>query len=86
MATDGSSDYSGIISIDTYVRAQQLAIIPNPTTGKFHVRTESVVNVYNLLGELIASSNDGEIDLSSYPNGVYLVRSGNDFAKLVLRK
>ena len=87
VATNGSFEYSGIISIESNPKVQQVIIIPNPTSGKFRVRgQDGPVTVFNLLGELIVSSTDDELDLGGYPAGVYLVKCGNGFAKLVLRK
>ncbi|MBK9283762.1 MAG: hypothetical protein IPM51_05510 [Sphingobacteriaceae bacterium] len=84
--SNGISEYSGIISVDSRSRSVQLSIVPNPTNGKFSVGTREDVHVYNMYGELLFSSDNKELDMSIYPNGVYLVKSGNGFAKLVLNK
>jgi len=87
VATDGRFEYSGIISLESKPQAQQVIVIPNPTSGKFRVRADGPVSIYNLFGELIMTTSDSdELDLSTYPDGVYLVQSGNAFSKLVLRK
>lgn len=57
----------------------QLAIYPNPTTGKIsfgNIPVNAQVDLYNLLGERMYSQThmEAEIDLSGFAKGIYLVR------------
>ncbi len=82
------------IGINENPATSTVGIYPNPTNGvttlniKDETATEFVVNIYNVTGALVSSStfalNGGElnenIDLSSYVNGIYMIRisTGND--------
>jgi hypothetical protein len=59
---------------------QVIDIYPNPNSGVFMVngiRQEQMVEIYNCIGQklqtLQASNTFMQLDLSTYPNGVYLV-------------
>jgi hypothetical protein len=54
---------------------------PNPTTGIFYVKNapkNSNIEVYNIIGERVfsgaAQTEDQEIDVSSRPAGIYIVK------------
>lgn len=60
-------------------------VYPNPSNGKYFIKlsegingSELKINVYNLLGELVANSKIisslSQIDLSRQPNGIYIIR------------
>lgn len=59
-----------------------IVVKPNPSTGKFRLVTEEqltnvVVSVFDLTGQLVEerqiSDNDATLDLTTEPNGVYIV-------------
>ena len=53
------------------------AVYPNPTTGKVTVDTQSEitsVSIYNELGQLLGNTASKQIDLSSQPSGIYIIR------------
>jgi hypothetical protein len=63
---------------------KNLKIYPNPSDGLFRIRSESVteqLEVYDLMGNKIFSSTPSmtknTIDLSQFPDGIYLVRIRN---------
>lgn len=61
-------------------------IYPNPTTGTFTVQgTVTEIQVYDLFGRLLLRSNKEQIDMSSYPAGIYMVRVGEATRKLILQ-
>jgi len=61
-------------------------IHPNPTTGIFTVQgTATGIQVYDLLGHLVLRTNKKEIDMGSYPAGIYMVRVGEVVRKIVLQ-
>ncbi|MES2618414.1 MAG: PKD domain-containing protein [Bacteroidota bacterium] len=59
-------------------------IFPNPTNGVFNIKLDAYVNnsmfveIYNSIGEVVKTltvdSNNVNIDLSNYTNGVYMVK------------
>lgn len=63
-----------------------LTLYPNPTAGKFKLKSElkiDLIEVYNVLGKKVFQTSnfnhqlDDEIDLSSMPKGIYFVRVYN---------
>lgn len=66
-----------------------LQMFPNPTNGLLNLTsTEALreVMVYDLLGQLIVSSNSQkQIDLSAYENGVYIVKAKTVSGKTITR-
>jgi len=69
-----SNEYSDII---TYDESLALILYPNPATGGI-VYLNSPLNfkVYNIYGQIVADViNDDQIDISEYPNGIYIVVS-----------
>ncbi|MBQ2498920.1 MAG: leucine-rich repeat domain-containing protein [Bacteroidales bacterium] len=54
-----------------------VTVYPNPTQGKVKIEAEGVerVSVYNVLGEIVLETEStGNIDLSTYGYGVYLIK------------
>ena len=86
--------FDGIVSVNEEYTSSTVGVYPNPTSGVFTLNindeaaTEFVVNIYNVTGALVSSTtfalNGGvlneNIDLSSYVNGIYMIRisTGND--------
>ena len=86
--------FDGIVSVNEEYTSSTVGVYPNPTSGVFTLNindeaaTEFVVNIYNVTGALVSSTtfalNGGvlneTIDLSSYVNGIYMIRisTGND--------
>jgi hypothetical protein len=78
--------YSGIYSgIDNSAQNNQpFTVYPNPSNGKITVEiaknsaTESVIFLYNSVGSLVMEKNGHEstvqLDLSSYPKGIYFIK------------
>ena len=86
--------FDGIVSVNEEYTSSTVGVYPNPTHGVVTLNinnetaTEFVVNIYNVTGALVSSTtfalNGGvlneNIDLSSYVNGIYMIRisTGND--------
>jgi len=79
---DGMSSYSSIVAVD-FSGMPGLILSPNPSSGKFTLEAgkfnESQVRVYNSLGQLLPvtplrANNKLSIDLSTYPEGIYIIR------------
>lgn len=72
------TDAGGIISNshEIYGKNNDLKIFPNPTTGKINIVAENIkqVEIYNISGIKVKSTNKKEIDLSQQSKGVYLIR------------
>jgi len=56
------------------------SIFPNPTTGIITIKAEEVesVEVINLQGKQIYTGKETEIDLSSQPKGIYIIKVTTD--------
>ena len=52
------------------------AIFPNPTDGLLHIQTD-LPNfrflLYDISGKLLISSKEKDLNLSTYPSGIYLL-------------
>ena len=63
-----------------------LIIYPNPTTGIVQIKNISNIfngmDIYNIQGKMLISTSDVEIDISTYPDGVYLFRSKDSNGKI----
>ena len=67
-------------------KLEALSVYPNPTAGAVQVEATGEVFVSNVAGQLLQrvhSQGKVLIDLSAYPNGVYIIRVGNAVAKVV---
>ena len=62
-----------------------ITIYPNPSAGKFTVQGATAeIQVYDLFGRLLLRSNKPEIDMSSYPAGVYIWQVGTERGKVII--
>jgi len=85
---------SEIVSAKSLSNNISLSVYPNPSTGLFTISglKSDLRNyeVFNLQGKLvktgIVTSGKTTIDLSGEENGMYLIRSGSDFGKMLLMK
>ena len=76
----GSCDILNSVDDHRYI---EVGISPNPSTGIFRIETpqKSTYRIYDLFGRIVKKGQlDGvsEIDLSSEPDGIYLLLSGNE--------
>lgn len=66
-------------------------VFPNPTNGIVYVTTENnvstVVELYNVVGEKLSSDkiqgNTHQLNLTSYPSGVYFLKLNNKTTKII---
>lgn len=84
-------DYSNSISIPAYEKTKSI-LFPNPSTGIFTIKT-SIGSPYflcNPLGEIllkeIAKDKEFKIDLSAYPNGMYVLKINDSYHKLLIER
>ena len=72
------------------LESSSLSVYPNPTTGKITIESSNVerIEIYNLSGVLIQSTNNKEINLSQEAKGIYFVKlitkSGTTTEKIIL--
>ena len=63
-----------------------LNVYPNPATDFIVVGTQDIVNIYDLCGKLVLSSQGTDrIDIRMLPEGMYFVRSSNTCDKLIIQ-
>jgi len=77
-----------LVGIYEYRDRSQFTIYPNPTTGQFTVSSRQgatgEIQVYDLFGRKVLESKEPEIDMSTYPAGLYIWRVGEARGKLVI--
>lgn len=66
--------------------APELVVYPNPSIGKFFIQSPPVDEwqVYSYTGEKLLSGISNEVDLSTYPAGLYLLKSHNRKIKRIV--
>ena len=73
-----------ITGINQHGQKDIFTIHPNPSTGSFTVSGAGEIQVYDLFGRLVLRTNNREIDMGSYPKGIYMVRVGEATRKISL--
>ena len=61
-------------------------MFPNPSSsGVFQIKSQTPVNweVYNIDGSKIISGKGNKVDLSAYSRGIYILRMGKGYVKIV---
>lgn len=77
----------GPVGIDEVGIPTKHVLSPNPTNGLIHISNiqNETISVYNLQGNLLLSQKSADLDLSAFPNGLYLVKIDSGFETDVLR-
>ncbi len=82
-----------LTKIDKFIENQNIALYPNPTSGKIHIALlENAIHCQivglmgNILQETSPSSPDFELDLSGLPSGMYLVKVQFADGRIAFRK
>lgn len=68
------------------IQEHDVAIYPNPFSERVFVRNNiggDPVFIYDYTGRLVMKSDQSEINLSTYPQGIYLFKIGNKAVKMV---
>ncbi|GAP71817.1 bacterial Ig-like domain [Candidatus Symbiothrix dinenymphae] len=89
--TDGSKTATCTVTVTAAgttietIAGDKLQVHPNPTNGVVYVNNANgaEIKVHNLNGELLQTTRESRVDLSGYPNGVYLLRIGGQTLKVV---
>lgn len=76
--------FSTALNAEMSIKQQEeidLTIYPNPTNGLVHINAVNgqlgTLEVYNLYGQLIETTQESTIDLSKQPEGIYLIKSSS---------
>ncbi|NDP22045.1 MAG: T9SS type A sorting domain-containing protein [Paludibacter sp.] len=84
-STSGGSVVTGVNTV-----SNEISIYPNPTNGIIHINaninSSTMVKVFNMQGveiKNITGIGRFQIDLSDCPQGVYVIKAGNNFYKTV---
>jgi len=82
--------YNGlVVGLDTR-EEQSVSVYPNPSNGLFYVLGETISHaaVYDLMGRFVTKTNpvDNHIDLTSCPDGLYVVKMITDDGRALQRK
>jgi hypothetical protein len=82
-----------LTKIDKFIENQNIALYPNPTSGKIHIAlSENAIHCQivdlmgNMLQETSPSSSDFQLDLSGLPSGMYLVTVQFADGRIAFRK
>ncbi|MDR2773282.1 MAG: T9SS type A sorting domain-containing protein [Tannerella sp.] len=75
--------YQGIVGNIPPASSTAVMPYPNPTSGIVFFGAESDVKVYDMRGLLLQNVVGDRLDLSAYPQGLYLFRINETFAKVV---
>jgi uncharacterized protein (DUF1499 family) len=73
--------YTGIAEL----KPEDFVVYPAVTSGIVHINHSQgeTVEVYGISGNLIIKTAESTIDLSGYPKGMYLIKSGNRTVKVI---
>lgn len=85
-ADHAQSTYDNIIGVDEIVNEQNFSLYPNPTSNWINVTTGfeiEKIQVKNILGEIIMTSKNHQLNLESLTNGIYFVEVYNKTKKYV---
>lgn len=63
------------LGIDNDLYSNRQLVFPNPTSGKLHV-SQVPSFIYDASGKLIYTAETRDVDVSDFPNGIYLIQSG----------
>ncbi|AUC83997.1 hypothetical protein CW731_01230 [Polaribacter sp. ALD11] len=81
---DGVGSHTTTLSTKDFI-FESFKMFPNPTNGDriyFSVTEDATINVYNVLGELVQSSevtkSKNSIDISNFTKGIYLLKINSD--------
>lgn len=80
----GASEFLGTLGNGTFNFSSKLSVYPNPSSDVFSINIDArgEIVVYDLIGKIIKSENIDsgitKLDLSNYPNGIYLMKMTNE--------
>jgi hypothetical protein len=68
------------------VDSLQIAVYPNPVSYKLYIETKrkGKRELYNSVGQLLFTTDNNEIDVSTYASGCYYLKVKNSVRKVVI--
>ena len=60
-------------------------IYPNPATHIIYIenKNKETINIYNIIGELVISTKEENIDVKNLPSGIYFVKVSNKISQFI---
>jgi photosystem II stability/assembly factor-like uncharacterized protein len=88
-----TTDYSIEFSVETAVSVgsilnQSLAVSPNPASDRLSVNgvaPGTLVSIYDITGQLLLTSEAGEVNISSLSRGIYLLKVNQKVLRVVVK-
>ena len=80
----GASEFSGTLENESFNHNSNLSVYPNPSRDVFFINSDArgSIVIYDVMGKIIKTENLNlgmtKLDLSNYPNGIYLMKVIND--------
>jgi hypothetical protein len=67
------------------IPVESFTLNPNPTNGIVNINNVNgeIVEVYTISGKALFKTNTSVIDLSAYPQGMYLIKMGAKVGKVI---
>jgi len=84
----GTITYCTITDVEKKLVETDNKIYPNPTTGLLNVEVEDglTIDIYNVLGEIILTTKNSRIDISTYQDGIYFVLIKDDNGETIIHE
>lgn len=79
----GFSEQTDLITLINKTTGTDQNIYPNPTTGIVYLNQVSSIIVYNALGNQLITAHTKQIDLTTYPPGIYTLAIDGKIARVV---
>ncbi len=90
VAVTTDMNIKAVFSMDVLSTAEpdinRISVFPNPSSsGVFDIKTQTPQNweVYTITGRKVLSGKGNKVNISSFSKGMYILRMGNSFAKLL---
>ncbi|WP_395046038.1 T9SS type A sorting domain-containing protein [Flavobacterium sp.] len=80
----GASEFSGTLGSETFSFNSKISVYPNPSKDIFSINSDArgSIVIYDIMGKIIKTENLDlgmtKLDLSNYPNGIYLMKVTNE--------
>ncbi|WP_430816520.1 T9SS type A sorting domain-containing protein [Carboxylicivirga sp. RSCT41] len=62
-----------------------IRVVPNPSMGFFRSSSDAPWQIYSMNGRLLCKGHTTDIDLSDYPDGLYILKQSDEMIKLIKR-
>jgi hypothetical protein len=82
-------NYDNVLSVDSVTAVSELSVYPNPVKNVLNIETLTIietVEVYNMLGSKVMSSNSTKLNVEQLSVGLYTVKIIDDLGNTTVRK